>query len=89
MAAEIPTWNCVLEGVQRSLEKVVSFNAALAASWLRLLQADLWTVAFDAFREVVAAKTRPVEVESNRGGVTQDVTQDFSLLPYCLSDDLA
>ena len=73
------------QGVQRSLEKVVSFTAAQAAFWLGLLQADLWTVAFDTFREVVAAKTRPVEVESNRDGVTQD----FSLLPCYLSDDLA
>lgn len=74
------------QGVQRSLEKVVSFTAAQAASWLRLLQADLWTVGqLDSFRELVAAKTRPVEVESNRGGVTQD----FTMLPYYLSDDLA
>jgi hypothetical protein len=74
------------QGVQRSLEKLYSFIAAQAASWLRLLQADLWTVGqLDSFRELVAAKTRPVEVESNRGGVTQD----FTLLPYYLSDDLA
>ena len=46
------------QGVQRSLEKVVSFTAAQAASWLRLLQADLWTVGqLDSFRELVAAKT--------------------------------
>lgn len=74
------------QGVQRALEKVVSFTAAQAAAWLRLLQADLWTVGqLDRFRELVAAKTRPVEVESSRGGVSQD----FTLLPYYLSDDLA
>ena len=73
-------------GVEKALDKAVSFTAAQAASLLSALEPDLWgeTVA-NRLRGIVAQKALPVEVENLRAGPTQD----FGLLPYYLPDDLA
>eukprot|EP00435_Cladocopium_sp_Y103_P055052 s612_g18.t1 len=72
-------------GVTRSFEKAQGFTAAQAAAVLALVEPDLWATSHvEAWQELVALKTKPVESETTRG-----VTQDFALLPYYLSDDLA
>ena len=72
-------------GLLKALEKVQCFTAAQAAALLAQVQPDLWGESqVDSFREKVALKTRPVESDQPRA-----VTQDFSLLPYYLNDELA
>eukprot|EP00435_Cladocopium_sp_Y103_P029288 s1740_g7.t1 len=72
-------------GVQKALDKVQCFTAAQAAAWLAQVQPDLWGDSqVESFREKVAFKTRPVESDQPRL-----VTQDFSMLPYYLNDELA
>ena len=71
-------------GVQRSLEKVAAFTVAQAATWLGALQEELWSTAQVAtFREIVAQKARPVEADNSKAA-----TQDFTLLPFYLTDEL-
>eukprot|EP00435_Cladocopium_sp_Y103_P008916 s5818_g2.t1 len=72
-------------GLLRALERIPVFTASAAAAWLGALQEDLWSSCqVQRFTEVVAAKTKPVETDTSR--VT---AQDFTLLPYYLTDDLA
>ena len=72
-------------GFLKALEKVEFFTAAQAAALLAQVQPDLWAESqVDSFREKVALKTRSIESDQARA-----VTQDFSLLPYYLTDELA
>ena len=53
------------QGIGKALEKAGGFTAAQAASWLGLLEADLWSSSqLDCFRETVAGKTLPLEVDT-------------------------
>ena len=70
-------------GVQKALKKATAFTAAQAAAFLGLVQPDLWATSHvEVFREQVALKARPVESD-------RVLAQDFSLLPYYRSEDLA
>ena len=72
-------------GVQKALEKTTVFSAAQAAAFLGLVQPDLWATSHvEVFREQVALKTSPVASDQPRV-----IAQDFSLLPYYLSEVLA
>ena len=68
-------------GVVKALEKVSALMPAQAAGWLAAFDGELWTSAQVAeFQEKVAAKTKPLEEQSNRGS-----GQDFIMLPYYLT----
>ena len=71
-------------GVQRSLEKITALTVSEAATWLGALQEDLWSNAQAArFKEIVASKTRSVQEDNSKA-----LAQDFTLLPFYLTDEL-
>ena len=72
-------------GVSKALGKVPVLTPAQAAEWLAALDGNIWTAAQVAeYQEAVAVKTNALEEQACRG-----TGQDFQMLPYYLTEELA
>ena len=72
-------------GVSKSLEKVAVLTPAQAAEWLAAFDGELWTAAQVAeYQASIAEKTKALEEQPMRG-----TGQDFLMLPYYLTEELA
>ena len=87
--SKLPTFACVREkqfdAVRKAIEKASGMSTAQAAAWLSAIDETVWDDSqVQGFQTAIAAKTAAAQEESTRPS-----QQDFMMLPYYLTEELA